>query len=124
MKVLVHDGIGIFLAARRLNQGQFVHNARTTTRQRGQPTRAPLPPRLPRVDIRHEPDSTTCRCGCERVRIGQDVSEKLDYVPGVFTVERHIRDKWLCRHCETLIQAPAEREPVWRVAPDLECLHT
>ena len=29
-------------------------------------------------------------------RIGEDVSEKLDYTPGVFTVERHIRGKWAC----------------------------
>jgi len=29
--------------------------------------------------IHHEPDSTTCQCGCERIRIGEDVSEKLDY---------------------------------------------
>ncbi len=39
-------------------------------------------------------------------RIGEDVSEKLDYTPGVFEVERHIRGKWVCRCCETLIQAP------------------
>lgn len=24
----------------------------------------------------------------------------------MFEVERHIRGKWVCRHCETLIQAP------------------
>jgi transposase len=39
-------------------------------------------------------------------RIGQDVAEKLDYQPGVFTVERHIRGKWVCAKCETLVQAP------------------
>ena len=39
-------------------------------------------------------------------RIGEDVSEKLDYTPGVFEVERHIRGKWVCRRCEPLIQAP------------------
>ncbi len=39
-------------------------------------------------------------------RIGEDVAEKLDYVPGVFTVERHVRGKWVCAECETLIQAP------------------
>jgi transposase len=39
-------------------------------------------------------------------RIGQDVSEKLDYTPGLFTVERHIRGKWVCKQCETLTQAP------------------
>ena len=34
------------------------------------------------------------------------MAEKLDYAPGVFTVERHVRGKWVCAHCETLIQAP------------------
>ncbi|WP_300649392.1 transposase, partial [Hydrogenophaga sp.] len=28
------------------------------------PKRAPLPANLPRREIRHEPDSTTCACGC------------------------------------------------------------
>ena len=39
-------------------------------------------------------------------RIGEEVAEKLDYTPGTFTVERHIRGKWACAQCETLIQAP------------------
>jgi transposase len=39
-------------------------------------------------------------------RIGEDISEKLDYEPGVFTVERHIRGKWACAKCEKLVQAP------------------
>jgi transposase len=41
-------------------------------------------------------------------RIGEDVAEKLDYVPGVFSVERHVRGKWACAQCETLIQAPVD----------------
>ncbi|EDT37526.1 IS66 family transposase [Burkholderia ambifaria] len=75
-------------------------------KQRQKPKRAPLPPHLPRTDIHHEPDDITCSCGCRRARIGEDISEKLDYTPGVFTVERHIRGKWACKACETLIQAP------------------
>ena len=39
-------------------------------------------------------------------RIGEDVAEKLDCVPGVFSVERHVRGKWVCAKCETIIQAP------------------
>ncbi|GJL84203.1 MAG: hypothetical protein DHS20C01_38370 [marine bacterium B5-7] len=39
-------------------------------------------------------------------RIGEEVSEKLDYTPGTFSVERHIRGKWTCVSCETLIQEP------------------
>ena len=39
-------------------------------------------------------------------RIGEDVAEKLDYQPGVFTVERHVRGKWVCACCEKLVQTP------------------
>ena len=70
------------------------------------PKRQALPANLPRREIRHEPQSTTCNCGCALERIGEDVAEKLDYVPGVFTVERHVRGKWVCTKCQTLIQAP------------------
>jgi len=73
---------------------------------RQRPKRQPLPEDLPRREIHHEPESTTCACGCQLKRIGQDVAEKLDYQPGVFTVERHIRGKWVCAKCETLVQAP------------------
>ena len=65
-----------------------------------QPKRAPLPAHLPRREIQHEPTSTTCLCGCQLKRIGEDVAEKLDYVPGVFTVERHVRGKWACAKCQ------------------------
>ncbi|MCP5272472.1 MAG: IS66 family transposase [Burkholderiaceae bacterium] len=74
-----------------------------------QPRREKLPPHLPRREIRHEPEDTTCRtpgCGTPMQRIGEDVAEKLDYQPGVFTVERHIRGKWACKCCEKLEQAP------------------
>lgn len=74
--------------------------------ERLQPRRMPLPEDLPRVEVRHEPDSTLCACGCVLKRIGEDIAEKLDYVPGVFTVERHVRGKWACAKCQTLVQAP------------------
>ena len=51
---------------------------------------------------RTPPAAAAARCK----RIGEDVAEKLDYEPGVFTVERHVRGKWVCAHCETLVQAP------------------
>ena len=38
--------------------------------------------------------------------MGEDVAEKLDYRPGVFTVHRHVRGKWVCACCQTLKQAP------------------
>ena len=82
-----------------------------------QPKRQPLPAHLPRREIRHEPESTTCACGCRMQRIGEDVAEKLDYVPGVFTVERYIRGKWACAQCETITQAPVEAHVIDKGIP-------
>ena len=87
---------------------------------RKQPKRAALPPELPRVEMHHEPDSTTCTTagyGCTLKRIGEDVSEKLDYTPGLFTVERHIRGKWACAQCETLSQAPVPAQIIDKGIP-------
>lgn len=91
------------------------HSAATEPRQ--QPKRAALPPQLPRVDVHHEPDSTTCACGCPLKRIGQDVSEKLDYTPGVFTVQRHVRGKWACSACQSLTQAPVPAQIIDKGLP-------
>jgi transposase len=104
-KSLLEEAIDADLEAlaRELEREQSV--AATAT-QKEQPKRQPLPAHLPRREIRHEPVSTVCGCGCALKRIGEDVSEKLDYTPGVFSVERHVRGKWVCAQCQTLVQAP------------------
>jgi transposase len=102
---LLDETISADIAAIEIELDQL-HSNPSRDKQRQQPKRTQLPLQLPRRDVHHEPDSAVCQCGCERMRIGEDVSEKLDYTPGVFTVERHIRGKWACRNCETLIQAP------------------
>ena len=87
---------------------QIVSITQAAPREKQQPRRQLLPANLPRREICHEPESTTCGCGCRMLRIGEDVAEKLDYEPGVFTVERHVRGKWACAKCQTLTQAPVE----------------
>ena len=78
------------------------------------PTRKPrrqlLPEHLRRVEHRHEPQSTDCGCGAAMVRVGEDVSERLDIVPAEFFVHRHIYGKWACRCCQKLVQQPAVPE--------------
>ncbi|MCE9663666.1 IS66 family transposase zinc-finger binding domain-containing protein [Halomonas sp. M5N1S17] len=91
--------------------------AATLTATQQKPTRKPSPDELPRVEIRQEPESEHCTCGCQRRRIGEEISEKLDYTPGMFTAERHIRGKWFCDHCETLIQAPMPAQVIDKGIP-------
>ena len=111
---LLDETLDADIAAIELELERLAPTPRADT-QAGQPKRLRLPPALPRVDIAHEPDSTVCTtpgCGCALKRIGQDVSEKLDYTPGVFTVERHIRGKWACGLCPVpdLDTGPGARE--------------
>ncbi len=102
-KSLLEDAIEADLAAV-ASEIDALQAAQTpaSTEDKKAPKRLPLPAHLPRREIRHEPDSTTCACGCQMKRVGEDVAEKLDYVPGVFTVQRHIRGKWACAKCETI----------------------
>lgn len=85
---------------------QLKSQAERTPRQ--QPKRQSLPAQLPRQEFQHEPEVTEC-CNVPMRRIGEDVAEKLDYTPGVFTVHRHVRGKWVCACCHVLTQRKLHR---------------
>ena len=79
-------------------------------KKRRQPKREALPQHLERVDQRIEPQDTHCptpECAKPMVRVGEDISERLDIVPAQFFVQRQIRGKWACRCCQLLVQEPA-----------------
>lgn len=118
-KSLLEDEIEADLAAVAIEIEQL-QPSETAPEVKQQPKRQPLPANLPRREIRHEPESTTCStpgCGCQMKRIGEDMAEKLDYVPGVFTVERHIRGKWACAKCEMIVQAPVDAHVIDKGIP-------
>jgi len=98
-------------------QALQIEPAASGKKQKPKPTPTPLPAEFPRTLIHHEPDNTHCPCGCALKGIGEDVSERLDYTPGVFTVERHVRGKWVCEDCETLIQAPVPAQVIDKGIP-------
>jgi transposase len=87
-------------------------------RERKKPKRKPLPDHLPRQEIVHEPaDNGACTCpdcGAGMARLGEDVTEVLDYVPGHFQVIRHIRPKYACQACDVITQAAAPAMPTPR----------
>ena len=72
--------------------------------QRKKPGRKKLPEALPRIEIVHDIDEAEKVCGCGETldRIGEDISEKLDIIPAVIQVIKHIRPKYACKHCEGL----------------------
>ncbi len=94
-------------------------------RQRSQPKRKKLPDHLPREEVVHEPEhdgACTCpACGGAMARLGEDVTEVLDYIPGRFRVIRHVRPKYACRYCDAITQAPGPVSPTprGRAAPGM-----
>jgi transposase len=82
------------------------------------PVRRPLPAHLPREIVRHEPAGCRCvSCGGRLHAIGEDTAEVLDFVPGHFRVVRHVRPRFACRACETVVQQPAPSLPIERGTP-------
>jgi transposase len=78
------------------------------------PARRPLPEHLPREEMVHLAACSCPNCGGALRRIGADVTETLDYVPGRFKVIRHVREAFSCRTCETMVQAPAPNHTIAR----------
>ena len=92
-------------------QAKLPAQPETEAERRRKPRRQALPEHLRRVEYHHEPEDTTCPtqdCGRAMVRVGEDISEKLDIVPAEFFVHRHVHGKWACRCCELLVQEPVE----------------
>ena len=86
--------------------------AKTTTTvagfERQKPSRKPFPEHLPRERV-VEPAPTACACcgGSRLAKLGENVTETLDVVPRAFKVIQHVREKFTCRDCEAISQAPA-----------------
>jgi len=85
--------------------------ARTTTVAgftRKRPSRKPFPEHLPRERVVIEAPSSCACCGGTRLsKLGEDVTETLEVVPRSWKVIQHVREKFSCRDCETIAQAPA-----------------
>lgn len=68
-----------------------------------------IPDNLEVRTIIHKPKSITCDCGCQMQQIGEDVQDKLGFIPKQFYRERHIYPKYTCKDChcqnQTLVQA-------------------
>ena len=81
------------------------------------PRRRPLPEQLPRTETVLSPGEACTGCGGSLKRLGEDVTEELDYVPGRFVVNRYVRPRLACTCCEAIVQAPLPARPIERGRP-------
>jgi len=76
------------------------------TRQR--PSRKPFPDHLPRERVTVlGPTSCACCGGSRLSKLGEDVTETLEVIPKSWKVIQHVREKFSCRDCDKISQAPA-----------------
>ena len=84
---------------------------------RKKPKRRPLPKQLPRTETVLSPGESCAGCGGRLKRLGEDVTEELDYIPGRFVVNRFVRPRLACTCCEAICQAPLPARPIERGRP-------
>jgi len=74
----------------------------TITYTRNKPKRHALPDNLPREVIEHDvPEhEKQCACGCLKQRIGEEITEQLEFIPAQLKVIAHVRPKYACNRCD------------------------
>jgi transposase len=81
------------------------------------PKRKPLPEHLPRNEEILSPGDACGHCGGKLKKLGDDVTEELEFVPGRFVVNRIVRPRMACSCCEKIVQAPLPSRPIERGRP-------
>jgi len=90
-----------------------VTTVRGFTRQRAE--RQTFPDHLPRERVVIDPPTACECCGGHRLRkLGEDVTRTLECVPRQWKVVETVREKFSCRDCEKISQAPAPFHAVSR----------
>jgi transposase len=76
--------------------------------KRNRPSRKPFPDHLPR-ERRVVPGPTACMCcgGARLSKLGETITESLESIPRTWKVIETVREKFTCRDCEKISQAPA-----------------
>jgi len=88
--------------------------------------RKPLPADLPRERIEYEPEEQQCACcGGDLAKIGEEVTEELDYIPARFLIREHVKIKRACSKCKDGVftaKLPAEVQLIEKGRPGIGLL--
>jgi transposase len=115
----------LFNEAEALSDATAPETVTIPTHERRKRGRKKLPAELPRVDVIHDLPETEKVCvgdGTPLQRIGEEVSEQLDYIPAKVRVLRHVRYKYACPCCRQnirLASAPTQILPKSNATPSL-----
>jgi transposase len=73
------------------------------------PKRCALPKDLPREEVIHDipDDEKVCGCGEHLIKIGEELTEQLKYIPAKLSVVVHVRPKYACKPCQENVKIAA-----------------
>jgi transposase len=102
------------VASERNSRGELdTEEASGDEKQKSQPKRQKLPDDLPRDDVILEVELKCPECGGEKFnKIEDDITQRLEYMPGSFIVKRYIRPRCSCVCCNKVIQARVPEAPI------------
>lgn len=65
-------------------------------------SRRSIPQDIPREVIVHDisDEDKICGCGAQLVRIGEEISEQIKYIPAELSCIQHVRPKYACKPCQ------------------------
>ncbi|MCK5886207.1 MAG: IS66 family transposase, partial [Alcanivorax sp.] len=84
---------------------------------KAKPKRKPLPDHLDRIEQVLSVGEDCTECGGDLSKLGEDITEELEYIPGRFVVNKIIRPRMACRRCEVVSQAAMPSRPIERGRP-------
>lgn len=87
---------------------QITYNRKQAEEKKNVPHRMPLPAHLPRETVVIEPAESVEGC----VKIGEEVTEELEYAPGKLFVRRYVRPKYARKQGEGIAVASLPPRPI------------
>lgn len=66
------------------------------------PVRRSIPQDIPREIIVHDINEAEkiCNCGAHLIKIGEEISEQIKYIPAQLSCIQHVRPKYACKPCQ------------------------
>ena len=99
------EQLQLALEASEISIAKMTAKLRLPDEDKDKPTRRPIPDHIPRMEVELTTGDDDCvKCGGRLRRLGKEVTEELEYVPGRFIVNRIVRPRFACSGCEAFTQ--------------------
>ena len=108
-----------------LKEWEIADDPEPSPRKRRGKRRTQVPADLPVVrdeEIHPSPEERVCSCGCEKVRMGEEISRRLAHQPQRFYWREQVRVKYACPGCSEITRPPLPPAPIEKSLADTSLL--